>query len=126
MRARVLLAVGLLLAAGCGGGSTEATPSATPSPTPTDSRTIGLLAIGHSGLTGYASGSSLNVDVRENSWATGTNPVVNSIYQRLIKVAPEFTGKVENVGVDGSTVDAEGGLWNAQWRGGCRRWASRC
>ena len=63
---------------------------------------VGLIAIGHSGLTGeHVALDQPNQDPLENSWATGTNPDVNSIYLRLIEVHPETEGHVANTAVGG-------------------------
>jgi hypothetical protein len=39
-----------------------------------------------------------------NSWATGTNPAVDSIYQRLVAVDPAFRGHAVNAAVGGATA----------------------
>ena len=63
---------------------------------------VGVIAIGHSGLTAENSDPERpHQPVLENSWATGTNPDVNSIYQRLIEVHPETEGHVANTAVGG-------------------------
>jgi hypothetical protein len=65
-----------------------------------------IVVLGHSGTTGYGSDSSdPQGDVRENSWATGANPQVNSIYQRLRATHPALAKHATSLGVDGSTVD---------------------
>lgn len=40
----------------------------------------------------------------ENSWATGTNPAVNSIYERIKAVHPAITGNVYNDAVGGENM----------------------
>ncbi|MGE5073150.1 MAG: SGNH/GDSL hydrolase family protein [Anaerolineae bacterium] len=66
---------------------------------------LGIIAIGHSGLTGESSDPSrLGQDAPENSWATGTNPAVNSIYQRLVAVEPEAEGHVANLAEGGAVA----------------------
>jgi len=40
----------------------------------------------------------------QNSWATGTNPAVDSIYQRLVAVDPAFRGHAVNEAVGGATA----------------------
>ena len=70
------------------------------------------MVIGHSGATGAdsdvgssAAASRLNAAVaRENSWATGTSPAVDSIYQRLLATSPEYNGHQFNLAADGATV----------------------
>ena len=65
-----------------------------------------IVVIGHSGATGYNSDSAKpNLDVRENSWATGTNPAVNSVYLRVLAINPALAGHNFNLATDGATVD---------------------
>ena len=65
---------------------------------------VGVIAIGHSGLTGENSDPSRPFEpALENSWATGTNPEVNSVYLRLVEVHPETEGHVANT-ADGGAV----------------------
>ena len=45
--------------------------------------------LGHSGATGESSDPRRpGVEVRANSWATGTNPAVNSVYLRILAKNP--------------------------------------
>jgi hypothetical protein len=115
-RARHLAAGGILLAvliSGCGGSQdSAAAPAAPTSPTAASSAGTAtpeldsIVVLGHSGTTGYNSDPSQpGVDIRENSWATGTNPEVDSIYQRLLVTHPALEGHATSLGVDGSTVD---------------------
>jgi hypothetical protein len=68
---------------------------------------LGVVAIGHSGLTGQNSDPARpGEDVRANSWATGTSPEVNSVYRRLVAARPETQGHVANAAVDGAPVEA--------------------
>jgi hypothetical protein len=76
-----------------------------PTPTPVN-RTPELDAIGvigHSGATGYNSDGQ-DHDVPANSWATGTNPKVNSIYRRLLADHPALKDHNWNEAVSGSSV----------------------
>ncbi|MEP7055513.1 MAG: hypothetical protein ABI912_09725 [Actinomycetota bacterium] len=41
----------------------------------------------------------------ENSWATGNNPAVDSIYQRMIAQWPDTQGHVANTATGGATAD---------------------
>jgi lysophospholipase L1-like esterase len=98
------LAVGLAVCTSCGSGSSSdaGSPSTSDSPYPSS-----IAAIGHSGLTGYDSDPSRpSTDVLANSWATGTNPAVDSIYQRALAKNPAVEGHATNIAVDGSTVDS--------------------
>ena len=75
--------------------------------TTAETRLRGVVALGHSGLTGEGSDPSRpGQEARENSWATGTAPEVNSIYQRLIAVRPETDGHVANVAQAGAPASA--------------------
>jgi hypothetical protein len=71
---------------------------------------IGIIAIGHSGLTGENSDprhpSQPGQPVLENSWATGTSPAVDSVYQRLVAARPETKGHVANAAAGGAPVTA--------------------
>jgi hypothetical protein len=67
----------------------------------------GIIALGHSGLTGENSNlQNLGMPALENSWATGTNPAVDSIYQRLAAVDPASRGHAVNAAVGGATAAA--------------------
>jgi lysophospholipase L1-like esterase len=106
----------------CGGDATpsgSAAGSAQRSATTTTSRTTattasgvdaehpeGVIALGHSGMTGFQSDpDNLGENVLANSWATGTNPAVNSVYQRLVAVRPRTQGLVANVSRNGEKAD---------------------
>lgn len=45
-----------------------------------------IAVLGHSGATGGETSDAPlpGIEVRENSWPTGTNPVVNSLYLRIL------------------------------------------
>jgi hypothetical protein len=65
------------------------------------------VVLGHSGTTGYNSDpNSPNGDAPANSWATGANPEVNSVYQRILAKNPAAKGHAKTFGVDGSAVDS--------------------
>jgi len=93
---------------------TACTPAATPDVPSKQTATlennqepVGIIALGHSGLTGEGSDPTrAGQDARENSWATGTAPEVNSVYQRLIAVHPETEGHVANLAYGGAPVTA--------------------
>ena len=83
--------------------STSTLTTAPPS-TPPVARTPALDAIaviGHSGATGYDS-TGTDGDVPANSWATGTNPKVASIYERLLAAHPTLKDHAYNAAVSGS------------------------
>jgi hypothetical protein len=111
MRVRSLVAVVALVAAAssaCGGSGSSAqagAPSPTGSSTSGRSHPVGIVAIGHSGLTGE------NIDpaqpgqpVPAGSWATGTSPKVDSVYRRMVAALPETEGHVANAAVGGASV----------------------
>ena len=113
------IAVAALAVAGCGSDDeptaspTTVAPSSQsaepedPGPTPTHvNRTPELDAIGvigHSGATG-ANSNGDGQDVAANSWVTGDNPAVNSIYLRLLADHPGLEGHQWNEAIDGSDV----------------------
>jgi hypothetical protein len=45
-------------------------------------------------------------DAHENSWATGDNPQVRSIYDRLLADHPALEGHSYNQAVNGATIDS--------------------
>jgi hypothetical protein len=71
------------------------------------STAVGVIAIGHSGLTGENSAPDRpGQDTLENSWATGTNPDVNSVYLRMIELRPDTEGRVANTAQGGAPASA--------------------
>jgi hypothetical protein len=85
-------------AAALGHGSAPARQAAYPN---------AIVALGHSGVTGYNSDPSRpRMDATANSWITGTNPRVNSLYLRILARNPGIKGNNVNLGEDGSKVDA--------------------
>lgn len=110
-RHRILAAVSGISAALCvalGGCSGQTSSSASQASTADGARTLavaGLIAIGHSGLTGENSDPARpGQEVRANSWATGTNPAVNSIYQRIVALRPQAADPVANTAQAGATA----------------------
>jgi hypothetical protein len=108
----VLICAGLFSACG---GDDNGTETSSPTPLSTSSSLtatpttairqgpVGLIAIGHSALTGYASDPDRpEQDAKQNSWATGTSSEVNSIYQRLAAALPQTEGHVGNFAKDGA------------------------
>jgi hypothetical protein len=95
----------LFLLAGCASPiSGSAGPSTTPlatAPPATADRLVGVVAIGNSGLTGYGT-DPVAYRALDNSWATGTNPLVHSIYQRLVAIEPSIASHVTNTAIPGS------------------------
>jgi GDSL-like Lipase/Acylhydrolase len=97
MSARIAFAVSaaaLAAAALTAGGG--ARPSSYPS---------AIAVLGHSGATGFASDPAHpGQDARGNSWATGTNPAVKSIYLRILARNPAIRGHNPNFAQDGATL----------------------
>ena len=74
-----------------------------PNPVSAPGEPTGIIAIGHSGLTGNnADPARPGKDTKEFSWATGTVPEVNSVYQRMVAIRPETEGHVFNAAVGGA------------------------
>jgi hypothetical protein len=66
---------------------------------------VGVAVIGRSGATGYNSDPNRpGEDVEANSWATGTNPAVHSIYLRMLATNPSLQGHATNLALDGSNA----------------------
>jgi hypothetical protein len=112
--AATLLTAGLM--AGCAGDTTRdpsdeaAAPTSpspsTPAPAPTP-ELDSIAVIGHSGATGANSDPGKpNTDARENSWATGDNPTVRSLYLRLLATHHALAGNAFNEALDGSDVSS--------------------
>jgi hypothetical protein len=64
-----------------------------------------MAVLGNSHATGFASNPAHpGQDARGNSWATGTNPAVKSIYQRILARNPAIRGHNPNFGQDDATL----------------------
>jgi len=102
----------LLTAAGCTGADTAPQPSIgalTAGPTPGQAEQANspypdaVAVIGHSGATGLNSDPERPLqDVPKNSWATGTNPEIDSVYSRVLALNPAAEDGNTNLAVDGS------------------------
>lgn len=104
-----LLVIGLLVSAcstaSSSPGSALPTASASAASGTGSSQPVGVAVIGHSGATGYNSDPNRpEEDVNANSWATGTNPAVQSIYLRMLATNPSLEGHAINLAIDGSDV----------------------
>lgn len=107
--AATLVTLSLLVACGDGDTTDEESSTADKGTTTTAAveTTVGVIAIGHSGLTGENSDPNHpGQPAPQNSWATGTNPEVDSIYRRLIAVRPETEGHVANTAQGGAPASA--------------------
>jgi hypothetical protein len=66
-----------------------------------------IAVLGHSGATGENSDPRQpGVEVRANSWATGSNPMVDSVYRRILARNPAIRGHSENYAQAGANVQA--------------------
>lgn len=116
------VAASLALAACTPATSTSSQPSAmtsesvAASPTMDVSHPVGLIAIGHSGLTGEGTAGDIEWLPIENSWATGSNPEVNSVYLRLVAAVPETDGQVANNAAGGAPAADLGSQAQAAFR----------
>jgi hypothetical protein len=64
-----------------------------------------IAVLGHSQSTGENSDPDRpGVEVRENSWATGTNPKVNSLYLRILKRNPAIMGHNTSYSEGGAAI----------------------
>jgi hypothetical protein len=111
-----LLAGSMVFATGCGGEPAshpvDTSVPSSPGTAPADAEhPRGLIAFGHSALTGLSADADRpQENSPESSWATGTNPAVDSVYLRLVKVRPETKGAVANTAQNGakaSTLPAQ-------------------
>ncbi|MEO8263052.1 MAG: hypothetical protein ABI566_10835 [Pseudolysinimonas sp.] len=76
-----------------------------PVPNGMDRWPTAMVVLGHSGATGFNSDPDKpNQDAKENSWATGTNKDVLSVYQRAVVQSPALSGHAYNEAVSGSNV----------------------
>ena len=65
-----------------------------------------ITVLGHSGSTGESSDPAQpRVEVRANSWVTGSNPEVNSLYLRIRKHNPAIEGRNIPYSEGGADVD---------------------
>jgi hypothetical protein len=107
----VVLPVAALLVAGCGGDSSPPSASRSSASPPARAEPYtgypdAIVALGHSGSTGEDSDPQQpGVEVRENSWVTGTNPAVDSLYERILAKHPEIRGHVLALSQGGATVE---------------------
>jgi hypothetical protein len=72
---------------------------------PSATHPVGIIAIGHSGLTGEGT-SGGHLPAPRNSWATGVAANVNSVYERLVAVRPETLDHVANAAHGGALAQA--------------------
>ena len=78
------------------------TPTAAPSTADLE-HPVGIVAIGHSALTGEGTAGPIEPNL-EASWATGTLESVNSLYLRMIESLPATEGHVSNQAAGGASA----------------------
>jgi hypothetical protein len=108
-RIAMVAAAAALLAAcsSSAGGGPGAASTSTPAPVAqaSDKYPNSIVVLGHSGATGYDSDPKApETDATQNSWATGDNPKIRSIYLRLLALNPAVRGHNTNLAVDGTGV----------------------
>ena len=90
----------LMLAALVGCGDTGEEPATRTSGYPSS-----IAVLGDSGSTGQNSDPDRpGFDARENSWATGTNPEVNSVYSRILARNPRIAGRAGSLSQGGAGI----------------------
>jgi hypothetical protein len=112
--ATLAASLALLAAASCGSSSGPASTASHTAPvrplsgtTPASHPLRGIIALGHSALTGENSDPQRpGTAALQNSWATGTNPAIDSIYQRLAAVDPTLRGHAVNAAAGGAPAGA--------------------
>ena len=115
-----VLCLATLALAGCGdrgtsapqqtittaGSSRQTTPATTQQVRSTPGYPNSMAVLGHSNATGEDSDPARpHAEIRANSWATGTNPAVNSTYLRILAKNPAIRGHNSNLAQPGATVD---------------------
>ena len=78
-----------------------ATSTVVPTATADLEHPVGIIAIGHSGLTGEGTAGTSEPNPQA-SWATGTLPSIDSVYLRLVAVRAETDGRVANTAKGGA------------------------
>ena len=106
---RRLLAVALLAAVAAVSSALAGSPAFSAKLGGSDSSYVGypnsIAVLAHSGATGENSDPRRpGVEVRANSWATGTNPAVKSVYLRILAKNPAIKGHNVNLARGSASV----------------------
>lgn len=100
-----IIAVAALLLSACTSAGTEGAPSSSAEAGASPGGPAGIIAIGHSALTGEnADPQRQGQDARDQSWATGDDPAVDSIYLRMVASDPVHEGHVANTAAGGAVA----------------------
>jgi len=104
----VTIVAGVATACGGSGSSAQAGPRTSATSSTSDpSSPVGIISLGHSGLTAENSDPAQpGAPVPENSWATGTSSRVNSVYLRMVAARPETENHVASGAAGGAPVTA--------------------
>lgn len=100
----------VLLLGGCGDNSSsensgDAEPDiASATAEPYTGYPDSMAVLGHSQATGENTEPYEDAETKTNTWATGTNPEVNSVYQRILEQNPEIEGRAFNYAEPGATI----------------------
>lgn len=86
--------------------ATSAPTAASSAPSASSGAPSGVVALGHSGLTGEGTGSDGGTGPIEKSWATGSAPEVNSVWLRLRAARPDLAGFAVNRAEGGAPASA--------------------
>lgn len=110
MPSRLLLAAlaALAMATACGEsvGSADDAGQPRPAARATAGWPSSVAILSHSGGTGESSEPAQpGVEVRENVWATGTNPDVRSVYLRILERNPAIEGHSASYAQAGASID---------------------
>ena len=101
--AAAVVGAALTMLAAC--APSAGTPSSSPSPGD-GAEAAGVIAIGHSGLTGEnADPARQGQEARDQSWATGDDAAVGSIYLRMVAQNAANEGHVANTASAGAGSD---------------------
>ena len=107
-RGRTAAVVSLaLLGAACSSSDSQTRDESAAAPTsdriPYTGYPDSIAALGHSAVTGEGTEPGVG-EVKANSWATGTNPQVESIYLRVLAEHPGIEGHAVNLGQGSADV----------------------
>jgi hypothetical protein len=99
------LALALTLpACAAAAGEPGSTDTQAPGPGPYTGYPDSLAVVGHSQATGENTVPYENGDTKSNTWASGTNPAVNSVYLRILEEHPQIAGNVTNAAEPGAPI----------------------
>lgn len=111
MRTRVrllglLVAVAVLAISACSAGSStdDSSGETSQGPEPYTGYPDSMAVLGHSQATGENTVPFEGGDTKSNTWASGTNPEVRSVYLRIREQHPAIDGHVQNYAEPSATI----------------------